>query len=103
MSKVNIILLCGGQGTRLWPLSSSDEPKQFVKFDNSKSLLSKTIERISLLLGRKVTIENFLVLTNEKYKESIQDHLPKVYNYKIFLEPIAKNTAPAITLASMYN
>ena len=95
---VNIIL-CGGSGTRLWPLSRSLMPKQFLRIFDNKSLFLLTCERNSKLCEKTIVVSNeqqyFLALdeisqTNEIYK-----------NISYLLEPLAKNTAPAIALACM--
>ncbi len=95
---MNIIILAGGSGTRLWPLSKSNCPKQFVKFDfNSKTLFQQTFER-SLGL---TSVDNIYIVTNEKYKHLINRDISELgienYNQEnIILEPAAKNTLPAI-------
>ena len=94
------IILCGGSGTRLWPLSRKLMPKQFLKlFDNkTKSLFQKTIERNSKLCNE------FVVITNEnQYFLALDqiDELNSKFNIKFLLEEIGKNTAPAIAFAAL--
>jgi mannose-1-phosphate guanylyltransferase len=97
---VNLIL-CGGSGTRLWPLSRTLLPKQFVKLFNNQSLFQLTVERNS-----KICDEQFIVSNSEQYFLAI-DQLEelKTQNLKLktqyLLEPIGRNTAPAIALACM--
>jgi mannose-1-phosphate guanylyltransferase len=96
---VNIIL-CGGSGTRLWPLSRSLYPKQFVKIFNNKSLFQLTVERNSQLC------EKTLVVTNEKLLFMASDQAAEVAEntvekYSYLLESVGRNTAPAIALACM--
>ncbi len=89
------IILCGGSGTRLWPISRTLMPKQFVKLFDDKSLFQLTIKRNSKLC------ENQLIVSNaEQYFLAI-DQLEElgINNSKYLLEPIARNTAPAIALA----
>ncbi len=94
---MKVIILAGGSGTRLWPISRSLYPKQFVKLQDSRySLFQETFKR-SLLL---TSIDNIYVVTNDNYKELIM-HDTKELNYdyniqNIILEPEAKNTLPAI-------
>ncbi|MBD3808391.1 MAG: mannose-1-phosphate guanylyltransferase/mannose-6-phosphate isomerase [Epsilonproteobacteria bacterium] len=89
------IILCGGSGTRLWPISRTLMPKQFVKLFSNKSLFQLTVERNS-----KVCDSQFIVSNAEQYFLSV-DQLEELYktNNKYLLEPIGRNTAPAIALA----
>ena len=95
------IILCGGSGTRLWPISRTLMPKQFVKLFSDKSLFQLTVERNSKLCNK-----NFIVSNSEQYfialdqmEEFITHDLQHTTNY--LLEPIGRNTAPAIALACM--
>lgn len=91
------IILCGGSGTRLWPISRTLMPKQFVKFFNDRSLFQLTVERNnSLCSGR------FIVSNTEQYFLAL-DQLGELHKTtdKYLLEPIGRNTAPAIALACM--
>ena len=91
------IILCGGSGTRLWPISRTLMPKQFVKLFDDKSLFQLTVERNS-----KVCKSQFIVSNTEQYFLALDqlEELGKVKN-KYLLEPIGRNTAPAIALACM--
>ncbi len=91
------IILCGGNGTRLWPISRTLMPKQFVKLFNKKSLFQLTVERNS-----KVCDSQFIVSNTEQYFLAL-DQLEelKQINNKYLLEPVGRNTAPAIALACM--
>ena len=91
------IILCGGSGTRLWPISRTLMPKQFVKLFNNKSLFQLTVERNS-----KVCSSQFIVSNTEQYFLAL-DQLEelKKENNRYLLEPIGRNTAPAIALACM--
>lgn len=91
---VNIIL-CGGSGTRLWPISRTLMPKQFVKLFDNQSLFQLTVKRNSLLCKTQ-----FIVSNSEQYFLAI-DQLQELNktNNKYLLEPIGRNTAPAIALA----
>jgi mannose-1-phosphate guanylyltransferase len=89
------IILCGGNGTRLWPISRTLLPKQFVKLFENRSLFQLTVERNS-----KVCDSQFIVSNAEQYFLAL-DQLEELNqtNNKYLLEPIARNTAPAIALA----
>ncbi len=92
------IILCGGSGTRLWPISSTNRPKQLLKFESKISLLQETILRIS----KKIDPNNIYLIANNTHKFIIQDQLLEMglnNNTKLILEPESKNTLPAITLA----
>ncbi len=91
------IILCGGSGTRLWPISRTLMPKQFVKLFDDKSLFQLTVERNS-----KVCDNQFIVSNVEQYFLAL-DQLEELEksNNRYLLEPIGRNTAPAIALACM--
>ena len=91
------IVLCGGSGTRLWPISRSLMPKQFVKLFNNKSLFQLSVERNS-----KVCESQFIVSNEDQYFLALDqlEELEKTNN-KYLLEPVGRNTAPAIALACM--
>ncbi len=97
------VILAGGSGTRLFPLSRKYFPKQFLNISDDKSLFQKTIERNLEVTG---DIQNILVITNKDYKfhviNQIRDILGEDINTNILLEPIGRNTAPAIALAVKY-
>jgi len=91
------IILCGGSGTRLWPISRTLMPKQFVKLFEDKSLFQLTVERNS-----KVCKSQFIVSNTEQYFLALDqlEELNKTNN-KYLLEPVGRNTAPAIALACL--
>ncbi len=91
------IILCGGSGTRLWPISRSLMPKQFVKLFNERSLYQLSVERNS-----KVCESQFIVSNTDQYFLALDqlEELKKTNN-KYLLEPVGRNTAPAIALACM--
>lgn len=101
-NKILPVILCGGKGSRLWPLSRESFPKQFLPLiSNEKySLLQKTIKRISSLSN----LDKPLLFCNEEHRFLIKDQLEQINirTKSIFLEPYAKNTAPAIATAALY-
>jgi len=94
--KRTAVILAGGAGTRLRPLSSDENPKQFLKLFDGKSLLQKTFERLERLLPA----ESIHVSTNEQYAEKCREHLPSMPPENVLTEPARRNTAPAIALCT---
>lgn len=90
------VILAGGAGTRLRPLSSDENPKQFLKLFGGKSLLQKTFERLERLLPA----ESIHVSTNEQYAGKCREHLPPMPPENVLTEPARRNTAPAIALCT---
>ncbi len=95
--KIRPVILCGGAGTRLWPSSKNFQAKQFIDF-GGWTLLGKTLERI-----RNPIFDYPIISTNLKYLREIKNNLKKnkVKKYKIILEPVKKNTGPAILSSSL--
>ncbi|WP_295055930.1 mannose-1-phosphate guanylyltransferase/mannose-6-phosphate isomerase [Sulfuricurvum sp.] len=91
------IILCGGSGTRLWPISRTLMPKQFVKLFDNKSLFQLTVERNSMVCDKHMIVSN-----SEQYFLALDqlEEINKINNHYI-LEPIGRNTAPAIALACL--
>lgn len=91
------VIMCGGVGSRFWPISRNDRPKQFLDFLGSgKSLLQLTVERISHV----VAPENIILVTNRQYETIIREQLPEVKSSNILLEPARRNTAPCVCWAA---
>ncbi len=91
------LILAGGKGTRLYPLSRSNKPKQFLKIINNKSFIRNTIERIKSL----VEIDNIYIVTNKDYKSLILEDIPEINEKNIITEPDNKETATCIALAAI--
>ena len=100
-NKVIPIIMCGGSGTRLWPLSRESFPKQFLAIgaDQSNSLLQNTQLRISSLDN----ISNPILVCNEEHRFIVAEQIREINikNYSILLEPVGRNTAAAITVAAL--
>lgn len=93
------VIMCGGIGSRFWPYSRTDNPKQFIDFfGTGRSLLQMTFDRMAHL----IPAENILVVTNERYAEKISTQLPDILPDNILLEPDRRNTAPCIAWATYH-
>ncbi len=93
-----ITIMAGGVGSRFWPASREDMPKQFLDILGvGKSLIRQTFERFLSI----VPAENILILTNEKYTGLVNEHLPEILDKNILCEPSMNNTAPAIAYAAL--
>ncbi len=90
------LILAGGKGTRLFPLSRSKNPKQFLKIVNNKSFLRNTVDRIISLVSK----ENIYVVTNEEYIDKVYEELEDIDKKNIFVEPENKETATCIGLSA---
>ncbi|WP_026710364.1 mannose-1-phosphate guanylyltransferase [Flavobacterium filum] len=92
------ILMAGGVGSRFWPVSTTEFPKQFHDMLGSgETLIQKTFSRLSKL----IPTENILILTNERYNDLVLKQLPLVKPEQVLLEPTMRNTAPCILYASL--
>lgn len=90
------IIMAGGIGSRFWPLSKDNYPKQFLDIlGTGKSFIRSTYERFSPLIPDA----NFLVVTNAAYKDLVLDHLPELKPGQVLCEPARRNTAPCIAYA----
>jgi mannose-1-phosphate guanylyltransferase/mannose-6-phosphate isomerase len=96
MSSITPVVLCGGSGTRLWPLSRKSFPKQFVPLIGDKSLLQLTFERVAGLGSRVVTV----AADDHRFMVAETMQLAKA-NGTVILEPVARNTAAAMALAAL--
>jgi mannose-1-phosphate guanylyltransferase/mannose-6-phosphate isomerase len=90
------VILAGGSGSRLWPLSRQNLPKQFLSLDGDASLLQTTIGRLSPMIGPK----NVLIVTQEAHAKGEAYHA--LLPYQTLFEPVARNTAPAIAIAAAW-
>ena len=92
------IIMAGGVGSRFWPVSTTEFPKQFHDMLGAgDTLIQKTFSRLSKL----IPIENILILTNERYNSIVLEQLPMVKQEQVLLEPAMRNTAPCILYASL--
>lgn len=91
------IIMAGGVGSRFWPLSRSNKPKQFLDILGlGKSLLQLTYDRFKKIIPE----ENILIVAHEDYEELIREHLPSIKKEQLLLEPMRKNTAVCIAYSN---
>lgn len=99
MARINnhLVIMAGGVGSRFWPMSTTDRPKQFIDvLGVGKTLLQMTVERF----GKLVSPENVWVVTNQSYAGIVQEQLPDMPADHILCEPCRRNTAPCIAYVS---
>ena len=92
------VIMAGGVGSRFWPMSTQENPKQFHDMLGAgKSLIRKTFDRLSTTISS----ENILISTNKRYESLVLEQLPKVTKNQLLLEPSMRNTAPCILYAAL--
>ena len=97
MNNHHLIIMAGGVGSRFWPMSTPEKPKQFIDvLGTGKSLIQLTVERFNTV----IPIENVWIVTSEKYKSIVREQLPEIPENQILLEPCMRNTAPCIEYVS---
>lgn len=94
------IILCGGSGTRLWPLSREHFPKQFVALESGRSLFQQTLLRLEGLQD----VLGAVIVAHEEHRFLVSEQLHQIEHQAsaILLEPLARNTAPALTMAALW-
>lgn len=96
MRNNHIVIMAGGVGSRFWPLSTPEYPKQFIDILGcGRTLIQLTVDRFKGV----APIENFWVVTNEKYVDIVKEQIPGILSNHILAEPAARNTAPCIAWA----
>lgn len=91
------LIMAGGKGTRFWPLSTEEKPKQFLNLVGDNTMIQMTVNRILPI----IPIERIFVCTGEKYIDYVINQLPELPKENIIVEPEGRNTAPCIALSSM--
>lgn len=97
MKTITSVIMAGGKGERFWPKSRTNLPKQFLNISGNKSMIQQTVERLESLID----ITQIFIVTNELYAELIRGQIPHLPVENIIIEPIGRNTAPCIGLASL--
>ena len=91
------VIMAGGMGTRFWPASRTDKPKQFIDIlGTGKTFLQMTVERFRKI----IPIENIFIVTGKKYKDLTLQQIPGIKEEQVLLEPFGRNTAPCIAFAN---
>ena len=91
------IILAGGVGSRFWPISRLDKPKQFLDFTtDGTSFLRMAYDRMKAIIPD----DNILVVSLSRYEEQVREQLPELKQENLLLEPYNRNTAPCITYAT---
>ena len=94
---MRILLLAGGGGTRLWPLSTDEKPKQFLPLLSDRSLLAETYSRVAPLAPPS----EIFVATSERHAARVREDLPEVPPDRVFAEPVRRNSGPAVLFAAL--
>lgn len=93
-----VIIMAGGIGTRFWPKSTEEKPKQFINLLEERTMIQITVDRIRNILP----IERIFISTGERYIDTVKEQLPDLPDINIIVEPIGRNTAPCILLSTLY-
>jgi mannose-1-phosphate guanylyltransferase / mannose-6-phosphate isomerase len=103
MRSVTPVILCGGSGTRLWPLSRAGFPKQFLALQGKNSLFQNTVTRMLALASSELDLQPCLVVTQEDHRFLALEQMRELKSLEatLLLEPVARNTAAALTLAAL--
>jgi mannose-1-phosphate guanylyltransferase/mannose-6-phosphate isomerase len=103
MIQVTPVILCGGSGTRLWPLSRTGFPKQFLCLTGNESLFQEAAQRLAALGSENIRVANPVIVSGEDHRFLASEQLREVGISlgTALLEPTGRNTAPALTLAAM--
>ena len=91
------LIMAGGKGTRFWPLSTEEKPKQFLNLIGEETMIQMTVNRIKPI----IPIERIFVCTGKMYVDLVKEQLPELPKRNIIVEPEGRNTAPCIALSAM--
>ncbi len=92
------LIMAGGRGTRFWPASTEEKPKQFLSLTCKNTMLQETVRRLLPLID----LEHIFVCTCEMYRNLCLEQLPNLPSKNIIIEPVGRNTAPCILLSTLY-
>ena len=91
------LIMAGGRGTRFWPLSTDEKPKQFLNLIGDETMIQMTVNRIK----PSIPLERIFVCTGRKYVDLVKEQLPELPERNIIIEPEGRNTAPCIALSAL--
>jgi mannose-1-phosphate guanylyltransferase len=92
------VIMAGGQGTRFWPYSTAEKPKQFLKVIGGESLITQTYQRLRHFIPH----DNIFVVAEEGYYDLIRENIPRFSRDHLIAEPVPRNTAPCLILANIH-
>lgn len=92
------LIMAGGKGTRFWPLSTEEKPKQFLKLVGEDTMIQMSVKRLEKL----IPIERIFIVTGKRYIDLVKQQLPNLPHINIIIEPVGKNTAPCIALSAFH-
>ncbi|MBU3188435.1 mannose-1-phosphate guanylyltransferase [Clostridium bowmanii] len=92
------LIMAGGKGSRFWPLSTEEKPKQFLKLTGEDTMIQMSVKRLENL----IPIERIFIVTGTRYVDLVKEQLPTLPHRNIIMEPVGKNTAPCIALSAFH-
>lgn len=92
------VIMAGGKGTRFWPLSTEEKPKQFLKLLGNHTMLQMTVKRLLPL----IPMDRIFIVTGKQYVALVKKELPELMDKNIIVEPMGRNTAPCVALSAFY-
>ena len=102
--RIQPVVMAGGSGTRLWPLSRAQHPKQFLVLQGTQSLFQQAVSRLAALAAEDIAVAPACIVGNDEHRFLILDQLREATqnDCTVLLEPAGRNTAPAVTLAALH-
>ena len=97
MTMLCALIMAGGKGTRFWPLSTEEKPKQFLNLIGEDTMIQMTVDRILPI----IPMERIFICTGERYVNIVKEQLPSLPEKNIIVEPEGRNTAPCIALSAL--
>lgn len=91
------LIMAGGKGTRFWPLSTEERPKQFLNLIGNRTMIQMTVDRIKQI----IPMERIFICTGRQYVKLVKEQLPEIQERNIIIEPEGRNTAPCIALSAL--
>lgn len=92
------LIMAGGVGSRFWPQSTPENPKQFLSLVSEKAMIQMTYDRMKKIVPK----EKIFIVTNYNYIDKVKEQIPEINDINIITEPCSKNTAPCILLSTIY-